>query len=333
MMLQQSLLEVLSDGEWHSGEALGKQFSVSRAAVWKQLQQLQESGINLESERGKGYRVVGAIELLDRESIFAKLTPKTKHLLSFLDLQYSIPSTNTYALEHLARTAAAKGESNPSGLVVFAEQQSAGRGRRGKEWKSALGRNIACSMVWRFSGGAAALSGLSLAIGVALTKALERQGYSGILLKWPNDLLWNDKKLAGILIEMSGDAAGPCDVVVGIGVNLTMSKIEGIDIDQSWVDLLEIGDKQEIKKNALAAEMLNEILPLLAGFEQNGFAYYQSAWAERDALLGKEVAITIGEERFLGQYAGVEVDGAICIKTDQGIRRFNGGEVSLRSSG
>ena len=188
-----------------------------------------------------------------------------------------------------------------SGHTLFAEQQTAGRGRRGRTWVSPLGRNIYSSTVWRFSAGASGLSGLSLAVGVAIVKALEALGYKGVGLKWPNDLLWQGKKLGGILIEISGDAAGPCHVVVGIGLNVSMSEQQAADdIDQPWIDLASISE-QPIDKNAIAAALLNQLIPMLSTFEANGFEPLLQDWLERDAFLGRDIVLKLGKDELLGQ--------------------------------
>lgn len=330
MLSQQALLTVLSDGEWHSGEDLGAHFNVSRAAIWKQLKQLQTAGISLESERGKGYCLSSPISLLDHASINTALNQQTQSLVSNLDIEFSIPSTNSAARQQVEQGGI---DANYSGHVIFAEQQTAGRGRRGRTWVSPLGRNIYTSTIWRFSAGASALSGLSLAVGVAIVKALESLGYKGIGLKWPNDLLWQGKKLGGILLEISGDAAGPCHVVVGIGLNVNMSNQQSVtdDIDQPWVDLASLSD-QPVDKNAIAAALLNQLIPMLATFEASGFEPLLQDWLDRDAYLGSDIVLTMGADILQGKQVGVNSDGSLCIETADGLRTFNGGEVSLRAN-
>ena len=329
MLSQQALLSVLSDGEWHSGEDLGAHFNVSRAAIWKQLKQLQTAGIALESERGRGYCLTHPMQLLDANAIKAGLTEQASALLSNLDIQFSIPSTNSAAMQLIEQVG---DDADYSGHTLFAEQQTAGRGRRGRTWVSPLGRNIYSSTVWRFSAGASGLSGLSLAVGVAIVKALEALGYEGVGLKWPNDLLWQGKKLGGILIEISGDAAGPCHVVVGIGLNVSMSEQQAADdIDQPWIDLASLSE-QPIDKNAIAAALLNQLIPMLSTFEANGFEPLLQDWLKRDAFLGRDIVLKLGKDELLGKQVGVKPDGSLCIETAEGLRTFNGGEVSLRGN-
>jgi BirA family biotin operon repressor/biotin-[acetyl-CoA-carboxylase] ligase len=338
MIYQQDLLTLLSDGEWHSGEDLGRHFAVSRAAIWKQLQQLQVSGITLLSERGKGYRLASPINLLTKDVLYSGLTQAAQSLLGDLRVEFSVESTNTQVMDRIIS------EPSPcNGCVVFAEQQTAGRGRRGRPWISPLGQNIYCSLNWGFTSGAASLSGLSLAIGLATVKALESLGYQGISLKWPNDLLWQGRKLGGILLEIAGDLAGPCQVVIGIGLNVTMSQQGGQgskqdeadmaptvhSIDQPWVDLYEI-DSQLADKNCVAAAMLNELLPLLADFEVHGFLPLKTEWLSRDAFLDQPVVLHMGDQQVQGVSKGVTDDGSLYLETAAGLQSYNGGEVSLR---
>lgn len=325
MQLLEQILKQLADGRWHSGEALGEQFGVSRAAIWKQLQQLEAGGLSLQSERGKGYRLAGPIELLNEQAIQDGLSPLAAELLENIELHFCSESTNTLGVEIAERML----QSTPSqsATVVLAEQQTAGRGRRGKTWVSPLAQNIYCSVVWRFNGGASALSGLSLAVGIAVSRALEKLRYDGVRLKWPNDLLWNKRKLAGILLEMSGDAAGPCAVVIGIGINLTMSINEPVAIDQSWVDLHEIGGGKPVAKNSVVAAVLNELLPILQDFERTGFSPNVERWNAQDAFFGEEIALKLGDKVILGVHDGVQPDGSIRIRTATGLEFFNGGEI------
>ena len=321
-MPMQHLLNVLSDGEFHSGDELGRLLGVSRTAVWKQLKKLQELGLALESVKGKGYRIEGGLDLLSAAKVQQGLTDNTQALLSQLDIRDQIDSTNTVVMQQ-----ALAHPSTVQGYVCTAEQQSAGRGRRGRTWVSPYASNIYLSAAWQFAGGAVALQGLSLAVGVAMVKALAAIEVEGVELKWPNDLLYRRRKLAGILIEMVGDAAGPCQVVVGIGLYVSMPTQAAID--QPWVDVATI-NAAAADRNRLLSAMLNELLPMLADFERQGFALWRDAWQGLNAYAGEEVVVTQGEELTLGRMIGVDDSGALILETALGRRTFNGGEVSLR---
>ncbi len=318
------LLPLLADGEFHSGQTLAAALGVSRTAVWKQLKRLEDLGLELESVRGLGYRIPGGLELLDTGAIGQELTAETSSLLGELSLLSDIDSTNAEALR---RVAAGAGR----GLVVSAEQQSAGRGRRGRQWFSPFARNVYLSLGWQFSQGAAALEGLSLAVGVGAVRALASLGVTGLQLKWPNDILSDGAKLGGILLEMAGDAAGTCQVVVGIGINVAMPQDVGGHIDQAWTDLARVGGA-EVGRNALLAALLNELLPLLARFETSGFAPWRDAWMALDAYANQPVVISSADQRMAGIARGVDARGALQLETTLGMQTLFGGELSLRAA-
>ncbi|MEH6552265.1 MAG: bifunctional biotin--[acetyl-CoA-carboxylase] ligase/biotin operon repressor BirA [Pseudomonadales bacterium] len=318
---QNILLNILADGEFHSGQAIGEVMGVSRAAIWKQLQKLDELGLDIESAKGRGYRIDGGLELLDESAIRSGLNPQAASLLSSLQIHHTITSTN----EVLLREAS----SRSSGSVCLAEQQTAGRGRRGRLWVSPFARNIYLSMLQQFSTGAAAVQGLSLAVGVLIIEALEELGMSDLGLKWPNDIYWQDRKLAGILLELSGDVSSACSVVVGIGLNVAMPKAAATEIDQPWVDLRTVM-QATVSRNELVAALLGRLLPGLSTFEKQGLAAYQSRWRQWDVLDGETVIIHIGDSTVAGVARGIDDTGAIMIETSEGERSFSGGEVSIR---
>lgn len=188
-MTMERLLQLLADGEFHSGRALGEQLNISRSAVWKQIQRLQALGIEVYSVKGRGYRIPHGIELLDRQAFESRLPETVAQRLSLVEFHREVDSTNRLALDALRLGA-------PNALIA-AEYQSQGRGRRGRTWISPYGSNLCFSMGWRFSAGVSALEGLSLSVGLALRNALVRLGGQGINLKWPNDLLVAGRKLGG----------------------------------------------------------------------------------------------------------------------------------------
>lgn len=321
-MDMQALLSLVADGEFHSGKDLGDVLGVSRTAVWKHAQKLESLGLHLESVKGKGYRLPGGLELLSREKILAGLDAGAESLLSELEVLSAIDSTNQHAMQRID-------SQSSHGYVCLAEYQTAGRGRRGRTWVSPFGSNIYLSAVAEFEGGAAALEGLSLAVGVALVRALKACGVDGVQLKWPNDLLWQGKKLAGILLEMSGDVAGPCQVVVGVGLNVAMPERSAEDIDQPWVDVASI--VPTYSRNQLVAAMLTELLPLLDGFQQAGFAAYKDEWEAMHAYQDCDVQIHTIKIHEQGRAMGVTDVGALRVLVDGVEKQFSGGEVSLRS--
>ncbi|GAB3112129.1 bifunctional biotin--[acetyl-CoA-carboxylase] ligase/biotin operon repressor BirA [Aestuariicella hydrocarbonica] len=319
----QAILTLMADGEFHSGKVLGELLGVSRTAVWKHLQKLEAYGIPLESVKGKGYRLPGGIELLDPERIESGLAGAAKSFLSELDVRQSVDSTNVQAM-------ARAGVGGGHGYVCLAEHQTAGRGRRGRTWVSPFGQSLYCSVVAEFDGGAAALEGLSLAVGVALVRALRRLGAEGVGLKWPNDVLWQGRKLAGVLLEMTGDPAGVCQVVVGLGLNVRMAAQSAEGIDQPWADMSQI--LPQLSRNELATAVLDELLPLLAGYHVAGFTACRDEWEAVHVFAGREVTLMIGNEVVSGVALGVTNSGALRLAIGDTVEEFNGGEVSLRAA-
>ncbi|WP_338109500.1 bifunctional biotin--[acetyl-CoA-carboxylase] ligase/biotin operon repressor BirA [Pseudomaricurvus alkylphenolicus] len=316
----QAILELMGDGEYHSGAALGEVLGVSRTAVWKHLQKLESYGLPLESVKGKGYRLPGGLELLDETRIKSGLSADAQAFLSQLDIRQSVESTNLLAMERAA--------SGGHGYVCLAEHQTGGRGRRGRRWSSPFGQSLYLSAVVQFEGGAAALEGLSLAVGVALVRALSALGGQGVGLKWPNDVLFDGRKLAGVLLEMTGDPAGACQVVVGLGLNIKVSEQAAREIDQPWADVGQI--LPGVSRNQVAVAVINELLPVLGSFEVQGFGAYREEWQAAHVYHHQEVRLSTVSEEIVGRVLGVSATGALRLDVNGQEQEFAGGEVSLR---
>ncbi|MDQ2078206.1 bifunctional biotin--[acetyl-CoA-carboxylase] ligase/biotin operon repressor BirA [Marinimicrobium sp. ABcell2] len=320
------LLILLADGEFHSGQELGDHLGVSRTAVWKHLQKLEVLGLPLTSSRGHGYCLEGGLELFDSDVLRAHLTPAAREALTELELFPLTDSTNARAM---AKAALGRG-----GYVCLAEQQSAGRGRRGRHWVSPFGKNIYLSLSWCFESGAAALEGLSLAVGVALVRVLKELGLPELALKWPNDVLCHRSKLAGVLLEMTGDPSGACQVVVGVGLNVDMPEPASTGIDQPWTDVQSTLRKEglpPVSRNFLAAALISELLVLLKDYETKGFEAYRKEWLALDAFAGREVELRATDRVIRGRVVGVGETGALCLDVNGEQQFFYGGEVSLRA--
>jgi BirA family biotin operon repressor/biotin-[acetyl-CoA-carboxylase] ligase len=322
MALQLELLRLLSDGRFHSGQSLGAALGVSRAAVWKQLRVLKERGIRTHAVRGKGYRLAEPLELLDRASIMRALDARSRALLRDFELHSEIDSTNRHLMRRLSKAPA-------TGHVCLAECQHEGRGRRGRQWVSPLGRNIYLSVLWHFSQGAARLAGLSLAVAVAVLRALREAGVDGVGVKWPNDIVWQRHKLAGILLEMSGESDGPCHVVVGVGLNVRMPPTCAGEIDQAWVDLGTI--RADIRRNHVAGMLIRQLLLALDAFEKEGLAPFRDEWLAADALAGSPVVLQFPSTEVQGIACGVDEIGSLLLEVDGTLERYQSGEVSLRA--
>lgn len=322
--MDDKVLALLADGEFHSGDELGGLLGISRAAVWKRLQKMEALGVAVESVKGRGYRIAGGLDLISRSQVEVMMDQRAAQLVRRMDVLSQTTSTNDVALQ--------EAESGEVGYVCVAEQQTRGKGRRGRAWVSPFASSLYVSVVWEFSGGAAALEGLSLAVGVAVESMLAKAGVTGLRLKWPNDVLFNNRKLGGILIEMVGDAAGACQVVVGVGINVALPGKMGAVIDQPFTDLQAVSGKR-LSRSALLAQLLNELMPMLADFERNTFAAYRDRWLQLDAFQGKEVFLQLGASTEVGIASGVDDSGALLLSTAAGLKKFSGGEVSLREAG
>jgi len=311
------LLHLLADGQFHSGTALGQHLNMSRAAVWKQLKGVEALGVKLHRVRGRGYRIAGGLDLLDVEAIQRQL-PLLDPTFN-VQLHMSLPSTNQTLMQR-------QQQQSIHGEVVLAEVQTSGRGRLGRQWQSPFGQNIALSLGWQFSGGAAALEGLSLAVGLALTQALADLGVQQVQVKWPNDLLVDGKKLAGILLEMRGDTTGPCHVVIGIGLNVHLTHDDAID--QPWVSLTQLGYR--LSRNNIVAHILLRLSQHLHRFVQYGFTALRDEWQQHHYYQDQKVQLLLPGRSVEGICRGVNLAGALIMEHDGVVKAYSGGEISLR---
>lgn len=317
-----AILNLLVDGQFHSGEALGASLGISRAAVSKQMSVWRDLGVELDVVRNKGYRLRQPFELLDETRIRSHLKPSVQAMLQGFILKQETTSTNDELLRQL--------KAGCSHLLCLAERQTAGRGRRGREWVSPYGCNFYGSFSWTFERGFGALEGLSLAVGVAVARALKSYGVEHVGLKWPNDLMIGPRKLGGVLIEVQGEGGGPCDAIIGIGVNFWLSPAHEAGIDKEVVSLYRyFGDA--VRRNELAAGIINEVVLLLSEYEADGFASVVSEWRQLDVYRGQRVSITQHQGVIEGVAEGVDESGALLLRVDDGLLHIAMGEVSLRA--
>ncbi len=318
-----SLLRILADGGFHSGERLGRTLGLSRGGVLIRIRGIEALGLRVFKVRGRGYRLVEPLDLLDREALAARLK-KFFPALSIEVLDECL-STNTLLAERAAHGA-------PHGMVLACEHQSAGRGRRGTPWISNVGGGLAFSLLWRFPQGAGALAGLSLAVAVAAARSLDGLGITGVELKWPNDLYRGGRKLGGILIELSGEVLGPSAVIVGVGLNVRLDAGLRSRVDQPVTDLAGCGGPLPSRTLLLAA-LLESLAAALTQFAREGFAPFREEWLRRHAWQGRRVALSIANRRVAeGEVLGIAEDGALILRSPRGIERFHSGELSLRQT-
>jgi BirA family transcriptional regulator, biotin operon repressor / biotin---[acetyl-CoA-carboxylase] ligase len=320
------LFAKLADGRFHSGEDLAAELAVSRSAVWKAARALRELGATVHAVRNRGYRLPAVAEPLDGGKIQALLGEGVRERIRRLDTVWTVGSTNTLLLER----------GNPpvgSSEALLAEYQTAGRGRRGRNWVAPPGGSICLSLSWMFREVPRDLGALGLVVGVCALRALSRVGVGQARLKWPNDLLVDDRKLGGILIELRAESAGPACVIIGIGLNVALGaplleKIAAMGL--APIDLAAAGLK-EPSRNAVAAGLISSFVRGLLEFERDGLKPFVREWMEADALRGRPVTVTAGEAFTKGVARGIDLDGALLVETPRGLLRFISGDVSVRA--
>ncbi|KMV35872.1 bifunctional biotin--[acetyl-CoA-carboxylase] ligase/biotin operon repressor BirA [Franconibacter pulveris 1160] len=311
-----TLMSTLADGQFHSGEQLGDTLGMSRAAINKHIQTLRDWGVDVFTVPGKGYSLPEPIQLLNEDIIRSQIETGSVAVLPVID------STNQYLLDRLS--------SLESGDACIAEYQQAGRGRRGRKWFSPFGANLYLSMYWRLEQGPAAAIGLSLVIGIVMAEVLHDLGADQVRVKWPNDLYLQDRKLAGILVELTGKTGDAAQIVIGAGINLAMRRVESEVVNQGWINLQEAGIK--IDRNQLAARLINELRVALEQFEKEGLSPFLARWEKLDNFIHRPVKLIIGDREIYGISRGIDEQGALLLEQNGAIKAWVGGEISLRSA-
>jgi BirA family transcriptional regulator, biotin operon repressor / biotin---[acetyl-CoA-carboxylase] ligase len=322
------LIKLLGDGQFRSGEELGELLAISRTGIWKYIKKIEQLGVNVETVKGKGYRLKNKLNLLDQHKIQSLFSPVSKSEIKTLNVFASINSTNSYLMQ----------KENIKGEVCLAEMQTAGRGRRGREWVSPFAQNIYISMGWCFGSGISAVKGLSLAVGISMINALREHVSANIQLKWPNDIVTyaenqqGYQKLAGVLIELRGDLSGFCELIIGVGINYDMC-LADVEISQPWIDLRKLSNHELPERNVLVASIINHLSGLLVEYEQKTFSFYRKQWESLCVHQGRMICVSQGEKLTQGVYLGLTDDGALILVKDTGEQLiFDGGEVSIRSA-
>ncbi len=312
--LRLAIVKKLADGQFHSGEVLGRELGVTRAAISRQIKSLRQWGLDVFSVTGRGYLLTQPIDLLRIDKLNQALPDVHIVLLPVID------STNQYLLDHIG--------SYPSGSVCLAEYQENGRGRRGRKWHSPFGANLYLSIYWQLDSGITAAMGVSLVVGVAIAETLTELGVPELKLKWPNDVYWKGRKLGGILIEMSGQTGESANLVIGLGLNISMS--EHAEIDQDWVSLSMI-EPLLTNKNALTISLISAIHKALSLYEIEGMSSFLEKWKRFDHFYQKPVKLIAGNKTINGISKGIDQQGALILDIDGDISSFVAGEISLRA--
>jgi BirA family biotin operon repressor/biotin-[acetyl-CoA-carboxylase] ligase len=320
MDAEQGLVAALADGAWHSVEELAASLPCSPSELSQIGDGLARLGLRMEVSPARGYRLAGAVELLDNHLIYKYIYRDTAALIADVELLWETDSTNGRLLMRAA-------SQDVHAHVCVAEFQRAGRGRQGRAWHASLGSGLCLSIAWRFAGNLD--HALSLAVGVALARSLKRIGAHDIALKWPNDVLWQERKLAGILVERRLRSNGDNIAVIGIGVNVDCSAGCTGETRQDRVDLRTVLG-QAVSRNRLVGEILNDLCAVLAACAHGGFAAFIAEWRSLDALYGRAVKIHLPTETLAGQAAGIDENGAFLATVNDKQQRFYAADVSVR---
>lgn len=316
------LLSIISDGKLHSGEELATQLDISRAAIWKSIKHLQTLGLQIDSVHSKGYRLVHPIELFSEKKIKKSLSQIAKKSCRNIELLFKSESTNTFLFKALATQ-------NIHGNVVLAEYQTHGRGRRGNKWVSPLASGITFSVGWHFDTAPKALGLLSLYTGVAIARALTVAKVNHVGLKWPNDIIVDQKKIGGILLEVRGEASGPVDVVIGIGLNYNLGEDIQSSIEQPVTDICH-QVTQSISRNNLVALLLSNIFQVLEDISSDHNLNLLNEWRKFDCYKGRHAKLMLPHEEIEGVLQGVDDQGALLLTVDDKVLSYTSGEISLR---
>lgn len=325
MSTRYRLIGLLADGGFHSGQSLGLRLGISRAAVWKHIKSLDQLGLEVHAVRGRGYRLAEPIEPLDSDVIQAQLSASLRPRIQALEVLPAVDSTSDHLKRELASLA------NGTYRVCLAEWQHAGRGRRGRRWISPYGSNLYLSLAAQVNEATLGAGGLSLAVAIAVAEALQDCGLHGAGLKWPNDIYYQGRKLAGILLDLSGESGGPYSIVIGIGINLKIPAVAAREIDQPWADLSQSGIT--VNRNQLSVQIISSLVRTLELFNEHGLRAFIKDWERLDLVSGRTVELHHEHKPMItGVARGIDSRGALLIEHDGTTRSYHAGEVSLRLS-
>jgi len=320
--IRPKIISVLADGRFHSGTAIAERFGVSRTAVWKHIRHLQSYGLDVFSVRGRGYRLAGALELLDPSAILDAVTDPWFRSHGALEVRFETDSTNQRLMRKLA-------DGDIHAQVLLAEFQSNGRGRRGSAWISPFASGIIMSMGWHFEATPQTVTALSLAAGVAVATVLENHTGLQVFLKWPNDIICKAQKIGGILIESKGETAGPFDVVIGIGMNVSLPDSVIHSISQPVTDITR-NLSGSVSRNMLAAALISKLAAMLREFDQHGFSPFIEKWRALDYCRSKQATLVFPDRQLRGTVQGIDENGFLVMEVDGSRRVFSSGDLSLR---
>ena len=317
------IINLLADGGSHSGASIGQQLSISRAAVWKLIKQIEAIGIPVQAVHGKGYQLAHPMELLDQQKIRDNIPAPLYQQLDQIHLSDELGSTNRYLVDYVRA-------GNNGNHVCLTEHQSQGHGRRNRSWVSPFASGICMSLLWQFDTINFPLHGLSLATAVAVVKALNACDIDDLRLKWPNDILWQQRKLVGVMLEVVGQLNGNNGIVISVGLNTDLSCYHhsiSQAIEQPWVDTHTINGKTK-QRNRITGHILSELITMLNRYQQQGLTPFLPTWRQLDAFNDQRISLQQGDKQQQGIARGINDDGALILDSDDGKQlTFLSGEV------
>lgn len=322
--MRQTILQMLEEqaGHYVSGEEISDLLQVSRTAVWKQIQALKKTGYQIDSATGKGYLLVERPDLLIPWEIKRGLATEFlgQELLCFAE----VTSTNEKAKEVALAGA-------PEGMVVVAEKQLAGRGRLARSWSSPAGLGLWFSLILRPPLEPAQTPQLTFVSAVAVCQALRKATGLDLRLKWPNDLLWQGRKVSGILTELGAEIAEVNYVVVGIGLNVNQTESDFIPEIRERASSLALAGGRTWSRVSLLQALLEEYEKQYQLYLSQGFGPILEAWRELNITLGREVTVNTREARFVGVAEEIDHFGCLLVRKDSGeLVTLIAADVSLR---
>src|SRR3989338_3440808 len=309
------VIQILNDGEYHDGNTLSKQLKITRAAVWKLIKKLKQYDVLIEAIKGKGYILREPFTLLDADQIQQKLKNEKIQIHIF----ESLTSTNDY-LKTLKR--------KQDIIICLAEQQTKGRGRFNRHWHSPFGKNIYLSCLYPFQKDLSELAGLSLVTSLAVLETLKTYAVPSVFVKWPNDVLVQNKKCSGNLIEVQAETNGVSDAIIGIGMNVNRMADEA-SISQEWTSIQKATGKY-IDRNECVVRLIQSLMTYLKRMEQHGFSSFVEEWVRQDLLTNKIITLKNLDQSIQGKVKGVNAQGYLLLQLHDGSERiFSSGEASI----
>lgn len=305
------ILQLLSDGSFHSGVELAHLLGVSKTTIHNKIQEMLALGIEVSAVRGKGYRIFEGLDLLDVPALAQRLPGIN------LDIRLKTASTNDDCRQRLST-------SGDRLVLCSAELQSAGRGRRGKAWVSPFAKHLYVSLGFTLSLPLSHVSGITLAAGVVVAKLLDDLGVKGVAVKWPNDIWIGGEKVAGILTEVVGDAQGPCSVVIGLGLNVHPVAMK-LDKQQGVAFIREHG--VHMSRTEILVKLTHALIAMRNTYEREGLAAYLPLWQRYDFLRTKRIMIALHDRVIEATCLGITQEGLLRI--DEPPFDLSSGEVSI----